>query len=382
MCWLSALLHSSQEQVWWVELLWWIWPHGFGSRIVACALFMSRQMSSRVGAAYCTAFWVPVDEISSVTRDQLGIAAAPRNQSCWRAAEMGSVLLLRAALPAHPCTGLCQAFCSQAFDARSLSWVCLGHTRPWCFFLPFWSVQSHLLAKPRNNNCVFYFPSNSLGRSLHICNISSCFLQHLCKGCLQAAQWIRWEVWHRASSPFQFIRPIGPTRVWWYPYPDNAQFPLQPSFSLPHFFDGSNFCQPIPPSSPSHCKKEGHVHSVKKLLPACGEVLWICSDSREPRIWCLFVIFAGPHIVQTSVLYHSFVLYCQKYSTTNLPVYLACMTVNLHLCGCKFSQHLWNCSVARLEDDARNVSRFEWELNLVVNRQRLRNIWQCRFCCR
>lgn len=129
------------------------------------------------------------------------------------------------------------------------------------------------LGQPRNSNSGFYFHSNSLERALHICNISSCFLQHLCKGYLQAAQWIWWDDWHRASPPFQFIRPLGPTRVWWCLCPDIAQFPLQPSFSLPCFFDGSNFCQQAGLSSPSHCKKEGQVCSVKKLLSACRQVL-------------------------------------------------------------------------------------------------------------
>lgn len=73
----------------------------------------------------------------------------------------------------------------------------------------------------------------------------------------------------------------------------------------------------------------------------------MCSDSHpQPGCWRLIVIFAGPHTVQTLVLYHSFVLYCQKHYTANLPAYLACMSVNLHLCGCKFSQYLRNCSVA------------------------------------
>lgn len=104
-------------------------------------------------------------------------------------------------------------------------------------------------------------------------NIFSCSLQHMGKGCLQAGQWIWWDVWHQALTPFWFIHPVGPTRMWWCCCPDNGWFPLQMSFSLPHFFDGSNFCQQVALSSPSHCKKEGHVCSVKKLLPACREVL-------------------------------------------------------------------------------------------------------------
>lgn len=167
-------------------------------------------------------------------------------------------------------------FAARHFDARSLSSLYLGHTRPWFFFLPFWCIQSDPLAKTRNSNSGFCLFSNSLGRALHICNISSCFLKHFYKGCLQAAQWIWWDVWHQASSPFQFIHPVGPTRVWWCPCPDNSWFPLQLSFSLPHFFDGSNFCQQIALSSPSHCKKEGHVCRVKKLWPTCRQVLRTC----------------------------------------------------------------------------------------------------------
>lgn len=59
------------------------------------------------------------------------------------------------------------------------------------------------------------------------------------------------------------------------------------------------------------------------------------------------LIFAGPRTVQTMVLYHSVVLCCQEQHTTNLPACVAPMPVNLHLHGCKFTQYLGNCSVAR-----------------------------------
>lgn len=91
----------------------------------------------------------------------------------------------------HSDTGMAQSqpFCCLALDARSLSWVCLGHARPLCFFLPFWFIQSHPLSKTMNNSG-FHLLSNTLRSALHIWNISSCFLQHVCQGCLQAAQWI------------------------------------------------------------------------------------------------------------------------------------------------------------------------------------------------
>lgn len=77
---------------------------------------------------------------------------------------------------------------------------------------------------------------------------------------------------HLPSSSFTLLDLPG----WWCPCPDNSWFPLQLSFSLPHFFDGSNFCQQIALSSPSHCKKEGHVCRVKKLWPTCRQVLRTC----------------------------------------------------------------------------------------------------------
>lgn len=107
------------------------WSFGFGSCIAACALlFLEQENILCVSVVYSTAFWVPADEIFSVTWDWLSIAAAPVKWSCWRAAETGSLFLLGAALLAHPQS---QAFSSLALDDRFLSWVCLRHTRP--FFL-------------------------------------------------------------------------------------------------------------------------------------------------------------------------------------------------------------------------------------------------------
>lgn len=121
------------------------------------------------------------------------------------------------------------------------------------FLLALLCIQSHCSAKPRTSNIGFYFLSYSLGRVLHICKIPSCFLQPVCKGCLQAAQWIQWGVWHWASFPF--ICPVGPTRVWWCSCLGNARFPLQLTFCLRCFYDGSNLRQRIALSSPSHRKK-------------------------------------------------------------------------------------------------------------------------------
>lgn len=136
----------------------------------------------------------------------------------------------------------------------------------------FWCIQIHPLAKTRNNNGGFCLLSNSLGRSLHTCKICSCLLQHVCQSYLQAAQGVWWDVWHWASSPFPFICPVVPTRVWWCSCPGNTRFPLQPSFSLPHIFDDSIFCLQVLLCSPSHCRRKDTC-SVIKLSPTCRQVL-------------------------------------------------------------------------------------------------------------
>lgn len=55
-----------------------------------------------------------------------------------------------------------------------------------------------------------------------------------------------------ASAPFHLIRPAGCPMVLQCPCPDNIRFPLQLNSSLPHVFDGSNFCQRAALYSPSH----------------------------------------------------------------------------------------------------------------------------------
>lgn len=81
----------------------------------------------------------------------------------------GSLLLLKATPLASHHTDIAQSqsSCSLDLDDKSLSWVCLGHMRPWCFFLPFWFIQHHPLSKNMNSDGGFHF-SNTLGRALHI----------------------------------------------------------------------------------------------------------------------------------------------------------------------------------------------------------------------
>lgn len=69
-----------------------------------------------------------------------------------------------------------------------------GMLKPLQAFLPALLMHSEPSAKTRNSNSGFRLLSNSLGRALHIHSVSSCFLQHTCKGCLQAAQSVWWDV--------------------------------------------------------------------------------------------------------------------------------------------------------------------------------------------
>lgn len=121
----------------------------------------------------------------------------------------GSLLPLKATPLASHHTDIAQSqsFCSLDLHATSLSWVCLGHMRPWCFFLPFWFIQHHPLSKNMNSDGGFHF-SNTLGRALHIWDISCCLLQHVCRGCLQTAQWMQQDVSIKPQCPFQLFPPI------------------------------------------------------------------------------------------------------------------------------------------------------------------------------
>lgn len=127
----------------------------------------------------------------------------------------------------------------------------------------FWSIQIHPSAK-----------TSGFASSQIVCEelcTSARSAAVYCSRFLQAAQEVWWDFWHWASSPFQFICPVVPTRVWWYSCPENT-IPTAAKLQSSQYLCDSNFCQQVLLGSPSHCKGKDMCNAIK-LSSACRQGL-------------------------------------------------------------------------------------------------------------